>query len=68
MGAPGLVRAGAHLRRLSADWQAKWGRVLERAGTFGGPSCFRGAVHKAANWLEAGRSRGCGRSNGRCPD
>lgn len=48
-------------RRLSTDWQARYGHGIEVAETFVDVSRFRGTVYRAANWkdlgLTAGRSK-----------
>ena len=55
---------GLNLRRLSADWEARWGHVVELAETFVNPRKYRGTSYLAANWIKLGLSKGYARSNG----
>jgi hypothetical protein len=52
---------GRVLRRLSADWQEKYGHPIVLVETFVDRSRFHGTVYTAANWIRlgptAGRSR-----------
>ena len=59
---------GLNLRRLSADWQARWGHPLELAETFVDPRLYRGTAYLAANWTQLGMSKGYARSNGQYTD
>ena len=59
---------GQNLRRLSGDWQARWGHALELAETFVDPQRYRGTAYLAANWLKLGLSKGYARSNGQYSD
>ena len=59
---------GLNLRRLSADWQARWGHALELAETFVDPRLYRGTAYLAANWIKLGLSKGYARSNGQYTD
>jgi hypothetical protein len=54
---------GANLARLSADWQAIHGHPLLLAETFVDPERFAGTCYRAANWIEAGATRGFAKSN-----
>ena len=59
---------GLNLRRLSADWQQRWGHRLELAETFVEPQKYRGTVYLASNWIKLGLSKGYARSNGKYTD
>ena len=48
-------------RRLARDWPARFGHPLLLLETFVDPVRFHGTVYRAANWIEAGRTRGFGR-------
>ena len=45
-------------RRVSADWQARFGYPLLLLETFVDPRWFSGTCYRAANWLEVGQTRG----------
>jgi hypothetical protein len=47
-----------NLRRLSSDWQARYGHALTVAETFVDISRFRGTVYQAANWKCLGQTAG----------
>ena len=49
---------GMHLRRLSRDWQQRWGPPLELAETFVDPQLYRGTVYVAAHWIQLGLRKG----------
>lgn len=49
---------GANLRRLAADWQARYGHPVLLAETFVDPARFRGTCYRASNWIEVGQSKG----------
>jgi hypothetical protein len=51
----------ANLRRLSGDWQAKYGHPVLLAETFVDPSRFRGTCYRASNWIALGQTRGWSR-------
>jgi hypothetical protein len=51
----------ANYRRLSADWQARYGHALLLAETFVDPTRFRGTCYRAANWLALGGTQGAGK-------
>ena len=59
---------GLNLRRLSQDWQQRWGHPIELAETFVDPQLYRGTVYLAANWIQLGLSKGYARSNGQYTD
>lgn len=46
------------LRRLSADWQAKYGHPIALVETFVERERFRGTVYRAANWQHVGVTQG----------
>ncbi len=54
-----------NLRRLSADWQARYGHGLLLAETFVDPTRFRGTCYRAANWVGLGPTRGAGKRGNR---
>ena len=56
---------GLNVRRLSADWQGRYGHRIVVAETFVDPRRFRGTCYRAAGWLELGATRGYARSAGR---
>lgn len=45
-------------RRLSRDWQAKYGHPIVALETFVERERFRGTAYRAANWLAVGRTTG----------
>jgi len=49
------------LRRLSADWQARYGHPILLAETFVDPARFRGTCYRAAGWVPLGLTKGYGR-------
>jgi len=51
-------------RRLSADWQRRYGHPLLLAETFVDPARFRGTCYRAAGWVALGLTRGFGRTRG----
>ncbi|MFN2616036.1 MAG: ISAs1 family transposase [Thermoleophilaceae bacterium] len=53
------------LRRLSGDYQARWGHPVLAVETFVDPSRHRGTCYLAAGFLRLGETLGYGRSNGR---
>jgi hypothetical protein len=55
----------ANLRRLSADWQARYGHGLLLAETFVDPARFRGTCYRAANWVCLGPTQGAGKRGNR---
>jgi hypothetical protein len=52
---------GANLRRLSRDWETKYGHGVLLAETFVDSSRFRGTCYLASNWLEVGQTQGWSR-------
>jgi hypothetical protein len=55
-----LARA---LRRLAADWQARYGVTPLLVETFVDPARYTGACYRAANWAEIGETSGRGRDD-----
>ncbi len=53
------------VRRLPADWQARYGQPVHLLETFVDPTRFAGTVYRAANWLGVGRTQGRGRQGPR---
>jgi hypothetical protein len=65
-----IISLGAHVpnlasrvlsrleRRVSADWQARFGHPLWLLDTFVDPRFFRRTCYRAANWLPVAESRG----------
>lgn len=49
---------GRIARRLSADWQAKYGHPIYLMETFVQCDRFTGAAYRAANWVRAGQTKG----------
>ena len=49
---------GAALRRLSSDWETKYGHPIVLAETFVDRSRFRGTCYRAANWIHQGATTG----------
>jgi len=65
---PGVTRKnlasrvlGRTLRRLSADWQTRYGHPLLLAETFVDPQRFAGTCYRAAGWIPLGQTRGYAR-------
>jgi hypothetical protein len=52
----------ANLRRLSADWERRYGHAVYLAETFVDARRFRGTCYRASNWLLLGETRGWARS------
>ena len=52
-------------RRISGDWEAKYGHGLAAIETFVEVDRFRGTCYKAANWINVGRTAGRGRNDRR---
>jgi hypothetical protein len=52
---------GLCLRRLSADWQERYGHPVVLAETFVDPEQFSGTVYSASGWHELGQTDGYGR-------
>jgi len=51
----------ANLRRLSRDWQTRYGHPVFLAETFVDTSRFHGTCYRASNWIELGRTSGWSR-------
>jgi hypothetical protein len=49
------------VRRLSADWQARYGHPVLLAETFVDVERFAGTCYRAANWVHLGETRGMAR-------
>jgi len=45
-------------RRLSRDWQAKYGHGVDLVETFVEQERFRGTAYRAANWVKVGQTTG----------
>ena len=57
---PGLASwaLGAVLRRLSRDWQRKYGHRIALVETFVERDRFAGTAYRAANWIKVGQTTG----------
>lgn len=51
------------LRRLRADWQAKYGHPIHLLETFVDRSRFKGTCYRAANWICVGQTQGRSRQD-----
>jgi branched-subunit amino acid aminotransferase/4-amino-4-deoxychorismate lyase len=51
-------------RRLSRDWQVKYGHPLELVETFVERERFAGTCYQAAGWVRVGATTGRGRNGG----
>jgi hypothetical protein len=62
---PGLASwiLGCVLRRLSSDWQAKYGHPIFLVETFVERDRFQGTAYRAANWIKVGSTRGRSRQD-----
>lgn len=49
---------GSVTRRLSADWQSKYGHPIQLVETFVEQERFTGTTYRAANWLRVGQTTG----------
>ena len=49
-------------RRVSRDWQAKYGHPIHLVETFVEPDRFRGTSYRAAGWIRVGVTTGRGRN------
>ena len=49
---------GNLLRRLSQDWQTKYGHPIHLVETFVEKARFRGTAYRAANWVHVGETTG----------
>jgi hypothetical protein len=54
---------GQVLRRLSLDWQAKYGHAVVLVETFVDRDRFAGTCYKAANWIRTGATLGRSRQD-----
>jgi len=54
---------GLVARRLSPDWEAKYGHCIHALETFVEQPRFRGSCYRAANWIRVGRTAGRGRND-----
>jgi len=54
---------GACLRRLSTDWQARYGSEIIMVETFVDQTRYHGTCYKAANWRKIGQTKGRGRQD-----
>lgn len=54
---------GLALRRVAADWQARYGVTPVLAETFTDQTRHRGTCYRAANWVHAGQTDGRGRQD-----
>ena len=55
-------------RRLSSDWQDKYGHPIHLLETFVEPDRFAGTAYRAAGWIAVGATTGRGRNGpGRAP-
>ena len=54
---------GQVLRRLSADWQQKYGHPIHLVETFVERQRFRGTCYRAANWIRVGETTGRSRQD-----
>lgn len=50
------------LKRLSDDWNKKYGHPIVCVESFVDPDYFQGTLYKACNWELLGKTRGCKRS------
>jgi hypothetical protein len=51
-------------RRVSVDWEHKYGHPVYLLETFVEVERFRGTCYKAANWIHVGKTTGRGRDSG----
>jgi hypothetical protein len=54
---------GRTARRLSSDWQGKYGHPIYLLETFVQRDRFAGSCYRAANWLRIGQTKGRSRQN-----
>lgn len=57
---------GQLTRRLSRDWQGKYGHPIYLVETFVDTSRFAGTCYRAANWMAVGQTQGRGRQGRDC--
>jgi len=60
VGVPSLAShiLGRIARRLSGDWQAKYGHPIYLLETFVQADRFKGTAYRAANWVRVGQTKG----------
>jgi len=51
------------LRRISSDWQSKYGHPILLVETFVQRDRFKGTAYRAANWIQVGSTRGRSRQD-----
>ena len=54
---------GAVLRRLSEDWQRRYGSQIALVETFVDTTRYTGTCYKAANWIKIGQTKGRSRQD-----
>jgi hypothetical protein len=54
---------GRIARRISSDWQTKYGHPLHLLETFVDKNRFKGTCYKAANWICVGQTQGRSRQD-----
>lgn len=54
---------GAVLRRLSGDWQRRYGSQIALVETFVDTTRYVGSCYKAANWIKIGQTKGRSRQD-----
>lgn len=54
---------GKILRRLSSDWQEKYGHPIHLVETFVQKDRFRGTCYQASNWIHVGETKGRSRQD-----
>jgi hypothetical protein len=54
---------GAVLRRLSGDWQRRYGNQIALVETFVDTTRYAGTCYKAANWIKIGQTKGRSRQD-----
>lgn len=54
---------GRVLRRIRADWHARYGQPLVLVETFVDQTRFAGTCYKAANWIRVGQTKGRSRND-----
>lgn len=52
------------MRKISSDWEARYGHNLLAVETYVDISRFQGVCYRAANWIHVGRTTGRGRDGG----
>ena len=53
---------GRVARRISSDWENKYGHPIYLLETFVERDCFQGTCYRAANWIHVGQTRGRSRN------